>query len=347
VNSKGEAYDIKTGEIDPYDVIGIPFPNIDVKDPRAPDMLQTNHATLLVSRGNTSMTATLYFVGQKMERYIAGPQIVMSFTGTSRNIAQQPQAKAFGKKLGSMLIMKVTDPYELNGLATMTWGNSDNTPDKTIAYVPALRRARVLSASAKSDAMFGTDYALDDASGFLGKPRDFNCKYVRTQDTLIRFAGPDVIGMIKNPDGSYDLKKNFTNTQWGFQTPGWKGKMWATTNQIWVKRKVHVIECMARDPYYNYGKFELWADPQMSNYAHKIIYDRAGKRWKVMNMGFGAYRSDDGEFGVIDTGFGNWIYDEQRDHATGIDEFNTKEKKQFNAKLTVDNFTMLGLTKVG
>jgi hypothetical protein len=228
----------------------------------------------------------------------------------------------------------------------MTWGYADPIiPDKTIAYVPALRRARVLSSSAKSDAMFGTDYSIDDATGFLGNMADFNCKYLRTQDTLMRFNGPDIIGMIKNPDGTYELKKNRPNAQWGFQTPGWKGKMWATTNQIWVKRNVHVVECTAKDPYYNYGKFELWYDPLSFCYAHKVIYDRAGKRWKVMNMATGSWRSDDGVMGKNDAAFGDWIYDEQRDHATGIDEYNTKEKKVFRARLTADQFTMLGLTK--
>jgi hypothetical protein len=161
----------------------------------------------------------------------------------------------------------------------------------------------------------------------------------------MRFNSPDVIGVDAKPDGTYEVSKKRQNAIWGFQTPGWTGKAWAPTNQIWVKRKVHVIECMSKDPYYNYGKFELWYDPLSFLCAHKTIWDRAGKRWKVMNMGTGSYKSADGVVAKNDSAFADWIYDEQRDHATGIDEFNTKEKKQFHAKTKTSDFTLGGMVK--
>ena len=346
VSNVGELVDKKTGVIDPMDVIGIPFPELDMRDPHVCSMMNYNHYYYLSLRGNLEMTSTMYFVGQKMERYIAGPELTMSFIGTEKNIEQQSGLKYFGRKLNQLFIMKITDPYELNGLATMSWGYGDNTPDKSFAFIPALRRVRVMSAAARSDAMFGTDYALDDASGgFMGKPRDFNCKYLRTQDGLARYVSPDVIGMFRKNDGTYELKKPYPSTLWGFQTPGWQGKPWAPTNHVWVKRKMHVIECLSKDPYYNYGKFELWYDPKCFNWAHKVIWDRSGKRWKVMNSGNGAYMSSDGEIGKVDAAFGDWIYDEQRDHATSIDEFSTKEKKIFRVKNTTEMFTMGGLTQ--
>ena len=346
MTSKGEVVDKKTGEVDPMDIMGIPFPNIDpAKDPQAGLKMQVNQLWILHGRSNFMGTATLWFIGQKAERCIKGPQATMAFQGLSRNIAQQNQTKNMGKKVESCAIIKVTDPYELNGLAVMQWMFGDNTPDKVFAYVPALRRTRVMTAASKSDAMFGTDYSLDDANGWIGKPRDFNCKYIKTQDTLVRYISPDVIGMNKNPDGSYEVSKHFPAPVWGFQTPGWKGKPWATTGDFWVKRKANVIECSSKDPYYNYGKFELWVDPDTYRYAHKVIYDRAGKRWKVFDLAQGAILSKDGAFGHVDTGFGNWIYDEQRDHATGIEEYSPKEKKIWGSNHTTELFTQLGFTK--
>jgi hypothetical protein len=347
-NKNGYIQDKKTGEIDPMSLHGIPFPpsEIDVKDPSAPYQMIDDHSSILVARSNLASTATLYFVGKKLERSIAGPQATVNFICRAKDIAQQPiGAKKFGKGVKALLIMRVTEPYELNGFATMVQGFNETRPDKVFAYIPALRRARVLTAGSKSDAMFGTDYASDDASGFMGKTCDFTCKYIRTQDTLVRYMVPDVIGMVKNKDGSYDLKRPYQNTIWGFQVPGWQGKPWAPTNGIWVKRNVHVIQCMAKDPYYNYGKFELWYDPLTYNYAHKIIWDRAGKRWKMMIMGLGAYRSADGYMGQVDGGFGNIVYDEQRDHATCIDEKNDKERMTLNTPVKYDDFTMGGLVK--
>ena len=345
IGPNGEMVEKSTGTIDPMDVIGVPFPVIDVKDPKASHMMLNNHQYLLHQRGDVRMTATMYFVGQKMERYISGPNRAASYIGTSRNIAKQPTVATFGKKIQSLFVMKVTDPYELNGLATMSYFNLSNEPDKVFAYVPALRRVRTMNSSSRSDAMFGTDYAMDDAAGgFMGKPRDFNCKYLRSQESLGRYTNPYVIEMVKHPNGDYEMKKTYTNVKWGFQTPGWKGKAWATTNDFWVKRPVHVMECLAKDPYYNYGKFELWIDAKSNQFTFKVIWDRAGKRWKVMSGGISCYASSDGVIAKCDPAFGDWIYDEQRDHATSIDEFNTKEMKLFT---TIDpqDFSMTGFVK--
>ena len=347
LNAKGQIVNAKTGELDPYDIIGIPFPVIDAKnDSQAAQKMQWNHMYTMHGRGPMSMSAYEWFVGKTVERYINGPNQTMPYVATSKAIAQQAQAKSLGKKIEASFIMKVTDPYELNGLATMSYWMTGGEADKVFAYVPALRRVRTLTGSARSDAMFGTDYALDDISGgFAGKASDFNCKILRTQDGLMRFNGPDMIPLVKNADGTYQLKKPYPQYTWGWKTPGWKGKPFVTTNQIWVKRKMHVFECTAKDPYYNYGKFELWYDPLSHCYAHKIIWDRAGKQWKVMNSGSASYKSDDGLIGKTDAAFGDWIYDEQRDHATAIDEFNSYNKKIWNAKLSVDDFTLTGLTK--
>ena len=225
VNAKGEIVDNKTGQADPMDIIGIPFPNLDVKDPHFSEQTMYNHMFIMHSRGAADVSSTFYFVGQKMERYISGPTLSLPFTGSARLIARQPQTKTFGKRVEAFFIMKVTDPYELNGLATMTYSfRGNDEPDKVFAYVPALRRARILSASARSDAMFGTDYALDDASGFIGKPRDFDCKYLRTQDGLVRFNSPDIIDAVQRPDGSYELKKPYPFAQFGFPDTWMAGK---------------------------------------------------------------------------------------------------------------------------
>ena len=350
MTAKGELVDKKTGEVDPMDIIGVPFPNIDVKDPMCGLMMLHNHMIYLNTRSNTLGYTALMFMGKKLERYINGPSISLVTVGTKANNAQQEQCKMFGPKIQSLFSMKVTDPYELNGLATMTYQYADNTADKVFAYVPALRRTRVLTAAARSDAMFGTDLALDDASGgFMGKARDFTCKYIRTQDGLARFNGPDILKAEKKPQGHYEIaKESEKDTKWGFQTPGWTGKPWATLNDIWVVRKVHVIQCEAKDPYYGYGKFELWYDPDTYNFSFKITNDKAGKRWKVISSGAGAYCAPDGVICKNECAWGDWIYDEQRDHATGTESFGSKfGKTKYNlyGKINASDFTMTGFAK--
>ena len=246
--------------------------------------------------------------------------------------------------------MRVTDPYELNGLATMTYSHLGNSPDKVFAYVPALRRVRTMTAAARSDSMFGTDYALDDVgAGFWGKPINFTFKYLRTQDALVQYASADPIKFNQNPDGSLSIQKTpFATAKFGYQTPGWKGKPWAVTNSIWVKRKVHIFELHAKDPYYNYGKMEVWGDAKFFKPHFKITCDRAGKRWKVMmGSSCAGYAPKNYPWGFPLVAFGDVIYDEQRDHATSVNEHMPGMVKDWNVKYDPSEFTMTGFAKLG
>ena len=351
VTAKGELAEKATGKVDPEDYIGVPFPpkDLDPKDPLFSYKVFYNQMAILQSMGSHKMTAELLFLGEKYERKIYGPQKAVKFHALETNIKNQWMADTFGKGIDEIFVMRVTDPYELNGLATMTYSYIGATPDKVFAYVPALRRARVLTAAARSDSMFGTDYALDDAGcGWWGKPMNFNFKYIKTQETLSQFATPDRILFRPNPDGTIDMDKNFTSGKWGFQTPGWKGKPWAITNSTWVKRKAYVIEVTAKDPYYNYGKMELWMDAGTNRPIFKIINDRAGKRWKVMIMNNNSLASSDQNYpyGLPNCASGDAIYDEQRNHATGCYEYAPGFVKHFNQKWDTSEFTLGGLSKI-
>ena len=206
-----------------------------------------------------------------------------------------------------------------------------------------------MTAAARSDSMFGTDYALDDAAGgWMGKPRNFNFKYIRTQEALVQYSGPDRVKWLANPDGSLSMQKTpFATAKFGFETPGWKGKPWAVTNSIWIKRKVHVFETMAKDPYYNYGKMEIWGDAETNKCVYKTIWDRAGKRWKVMITNHGSQQGPNNyQWGRATTAFGDVIYDEQRNHATTIMEYKVGEQKDFNVPADPAEFTMGGFTRI-
>ena len=351
MTANAEILEKSTGAKDPLNIVGQPFPlsDLDPKDPHFGEKFFTDNLLINVSMGSHRLSATLYFLGDKYERKISGPQKGIRFVGTERSISNQKFGAQFGPAIQETFIMRVTDPYELNGLATMSYQYFDNTPDKVFAYVPALRRARVMTAAARSDSMFGTDYALDDAGcGWWGKPRNFSFKYIRTQDALVQYAGPDPSKWIPNPDGSISVEKEFASGKFGFMTPGWTGKPWALTNSIWVKRKVQVIEITAKDPYYNYGKVEFWGDAKTTRGAFKIINDRAGKRWKVMimNSSGGVATSPDYPWGFPLCAHGDVIYDEQRNHATGIHEYVPGEQKNWNVTWDPADFTLGGLAKI-
>ena len=342
-----------TGAKSPMNIVAAPFPvqDLDPRDPRMPIKYFYNLYMAPISYGSVRAMATLGFFGAKnYERYIAGPQKTLDFIGSDLSNANQKDAEQFGgKDVTQVFIMRVTDPYELNGLATMTYGYLGNTPDKVFAYIPALRRVRTMTAAARSDSMFGTDYSLDDAGcGWWGKPMNFTFKYLRTQEALAQFADPDPLKFYPGSDGSINVQKFYTGPKLGYLTPGWNGKPWAVTNSIWVKRKVYVFEVNAKDPYYNYGKMEIWGDTKTARGYFKIINDRAGKRWKVMIMNsHGGYAINNYPWGFGLCARGDVIYDEQRDHATSIEEYRPGQLKNWNAKTSPDEFTLTGLAKLG
>ncbi len=55
---------------------------------------------------------------------------------------------------------------------------------------------------------------------------------------------------------------------------------------VWAKRPVYVVELTAKDPYYNYGKQQIWVDAENSIVVVlKVIYDRADQYWKSIMDG--------------------------------------------------------------
>ena len=142
ITDKCEVVDKATGAKDPRDIVGPPFPlsELSVKDPRIGEKMFTNNTFVNLSMGSHKQTATLSFVGDKYERKISGPNKGIRFIATPNSIENQKFGdKFFGNDIQETFIMRVTDPYELNGLATMTYSYFGNTPDKVFAYVPALR----------------------------------------------------------------------------------------------------------------------------------------------------------------------------------------------------------------
>ena len=139
VTDNGELIDKATRVIDPMDFVGIPFPNSELnpKDPKMAVKWFYNSILTNTSGGSHRMSATLSFVGEKFERKISGPQKGIKFITTEVNMQNQKFAAEYGKGIQEIFVMQVTDPYELNGLATMSYQYMNNTPDKVFAYVPA------------------------------------------------------------------------------------------------------------------------------------------------------------------------------------------------------------------
>lgn len=343
VDKDGELIDQKTGKF-PYDLMGIPFPKIDEKDPNAGIKIAYNMRFTRQSHGHVCFDFKIEWISSSgLERRVGAKYY-------QAHITSNPQTKDFPnpEHLDRQNIFKITDPFDVAGTSVMLWNYQGPKPDQNFAYVPAIRRVRRTSPASRSDALLGSDLTVDDSALYEGKNSNMHWKVLGTQEALVPHVDKDPIIYVLNPDGSYSYLKGPTlaYAKFGYETPGWKGAPWAPTNIIWVKRKVTVVEATPKDPYYNYGTQIFWFDADYQLPYFKIIYDRAKKYWKTAISIHNGAKSEDKKVGWIDEPSSQFTYDERTNHATIIHLIRPDTKMFFWAKnVYLDDFSLVGFQK--
>src|SRR5262249_24024945 len=179
----------------------------------------------------------------------------------------------------SQFVAVTTSPADLHGTAALSHRFKDpNKRDLNWAYVPALRRARAVSPSNRSDGFLGSDVSQDDGNFFDGKPEDFTWKFIGQRDAL-RLTDPDALAgkTVRQPLSGGGWRTPFPNNDRsvGFQVKDWKGVAWAPVAAGLAKRKVLVVEGVPTDEYYLFGKVEFWIDA----YTYQGAWSRKSS-WK-------------------------------------------------------------------
>jgi hypothetical protein len=279
IDEDGNVVDPKTGKRPEY-IYGLPFPDIDPKDPKAAAKIMWNRSFAIFKDGQTWFPYEVLWVGRGgLERLIAGTSIDYYFDGRANKLSN-PDATEL-KELSS-----VTSPASVEGFLQLTWRYMDNRPDSVWSYVPAMRRTRQLSSVNRSDPFLGSDFTSDDTYCWYGKNQSMTWKLVGQQDVLVQSAQADPEPLLPGPPGdggtSWVTSKDMKGAVFGYETPGWKGAPWAMTNVIWVKRPAWVIEAFPKDPYYSYGRQVIYADRENSLLLYKVVYNRAGEYWKLV-----------------------------------------------------------------
>jgi hypothetical protein len=151
----------------------------------------------------------------------------------------------------------ILEPFDLKGVGGISFRYIDpSKQDDTWLYLPSLRRVRRLSTAQRSDALFGQDADVDSYYGYAGHIAWMDWKYLGAKEMLGVFHAEN-----------YPVK-------WA------EGSDWAF-DDVWEKRKVHVIEGTSKLSQYAYGKRILFIDQQVWAVPYSDIYDRAGQLWKV------------------------------------------------------------------
>jgi uncharacterized protein DUF1329 len=257
VDEHGTIVDQATGR-PPGPIFGPPFPDVDPADPAAGVKLVWNFFYQSYLLGDDHNLVTLSWVSRRgLDRRVATDVWQKYYDGQGpRGPASNPQGLLFQQ------LSTTTFPADLQGTVALAWRYRDARRDSTWAYVPALRRVRAVSPTNRSDGFLGSDISQDDGVYFDGKPEDFTWKYLGERDMLCLYDRGAIV------DGEHDIRP-LPGGGWRIVYPAkprfaWQagdGRLlpWAPLSErtVLVRRPVHVVEAVPRDPYYLYGRLVL------------------------------------------------------------------------------------------
>jgi len=151
----------------------------------------------------------------------------------------------------------ILEPFDVKGVGFVSNRYLDVAKaDDAWLYVPALRRIRRLSTAQRSDALFGQDTDIDSYGGYAGHIGWMDWKYLGEKEILATGHG-------EHFPVRWDAK-----VDWAF-------------DDVWEKRRVHVVEGVSKLPQYAFGKRVLYIDREAWGIPYSDIYDRSGELWKV------------------------------------------------------------------
>ena len=323
-------------------VVGLPFPKIADDDPRlAEKLMQNNHyMQYLVGNSRSSYQyISLKRSGFERESGLVAMQMPMvGYPGT----VGIPNPNRIEKYLLSVL----KTPYDASGAAGMTWRYLDpNTQDVNWGYLPAIRRVRRVSASNRSDSIWGSVLAADDAMGYDGKVTAFTWKLLRRQEAILPILDVNPVRIVKNKRGEWETTGSIKPVIYGYQKEGWQGAAWAPTNLCWIKRPVYVLETTAKDRYYNYGTQYLWVEAETYGCSYKVIHDKAGDYWKTLFISGAPCHSDDKSMRLL-TITSQQMIDERSDISGVIEDCSPRNIWVFFAETDVNDFSLTGFLKL-
>lgn len=341
VDSDGLIVDLKTGKL-PDHINGLPFPEIDLEDPDVAAKIMYNKHFYSYAAGNAQVPFQVSWVGLKtgFEREIIMDYWTYALDGYP---AAQEESNPENVEMHSLIIALA--PFDIKGTNILLWRYRDAKLDSTFAYVPAIRRVRRMSPANRSDAFLGTDFCVDDAWGYGGKINAFNWKLIEKKDQFLPVYPGKPLKLVKNDVGEWATVNEGQNITYGFQTDGYQGAPWWPQEIIYVKRPTYILECTAKDKYYNYGPQQLWVDAGCYTPTYKVISDRAGAYWKVEWQSIGGISSTDGSYRFA--GLANMMaFDDRSEHACVLVLYNPKNSSRYTAQHDRNDFSLGGFQKL-
>ncbi len=185
--------------------------------------------------------------------------------------------------------LTVNGPEVIRDLGWLTYRFRGGDEDVVWFYSPALRKARQLTGSNRSDAIARGVTAMDDLLVWSGKAEAVDATADRSAVGLTPFAST-AFGQL-SPAGEACFEVNLG-------TGGDEGTMAQISaalddassvigNAVFVPRRLWRVELTSGDPYSLYGRQVLYVDKGSMLPIYKFVYDRSGHLWKTVIGIFG------------------------------------------------------------
>jgi hypothetical protein len=370
IDENGTVVDKATGKR-PDVITGLPFPEIDAKDPKAGPKTIWNWFYALYWEGSFHTNSPVNWISRDgLLRRISTDVHFKYYDGNppqfQKNIGENPM------NILSRTIGVVNEPADVNGIVNLNWRfREGDKQDNAWTYVPALRRIRPINPANRSDGLLGSDISLDDGPYFDGKPEDFTFKVVGEGKILAHFDSQALekgspVRPLKPDERISDLVDG-SETGWRLESPevplsppqteGWARKdgeslvAWAPIQYALVPRPVWIVEATPKNPYYLYGKQVLYLDKDTFRGYWKNKYDWKGNalaNWAVPAMPITKTKDQQGnDFWMRTGGGGNAAfavnYKMDRATVTGMPVETTDYHIQIDDKIyEVDRVSRMG-----
>ncbi|MFT4571968.1 MAG: hypothetical protein ACI91F_002865 [Candidatus Binatia bacterium] len=286
-------------------VAGIPFPNVEEKDPDLAVKLIHNFAWRIsvddldvrnfsCQTGNISSTN-----GLTVERHYLNAHFHRLYYRGRLYVDPKPTLKNPDGINYREALHPIIEPFDLKGAGFSYNRYIDPArQDDSWLYFPQMKRVRRLSTSARSEGIFGQDIDLDSYGGFAGQPAWSDWSYLGTKTVL----APANIKTLPVP-----WQKSPANFM---------------VADIWEPREVYMIEARSLLPGYTFSKRVIYIDRETFFILYTESYDLKGQLWKAFVQ---AWKTSEADIpGVAASGQSHPIFvipafsmfDMQVDHAT-------------------------------
>jgi hypothetical protein len=252
-------------------VAGLPFPNLDPKDPQIAYKIMWNYSYNFLTTDDVDLrnfdadTGSIPQDGpMTVERHFLLDHFRRLFWTGRLYVDPKPDKPNPNGYRAQQGLYPILEPFDLKGVGALGNRYTDSSKqDDSWLYLPSLRRVRRLSTAQRSDALFGQDTDVDSYYGYSGHIAWMDWKYLGEKEVLGSFHGEH-----------FPVKWN-EKVDWAF-------------DDVWEKRKVYVIEGVSKLPQYAYSKRVIFVDKEGWIIPFTDIYDRSGELWKIWinNMTF-------------------------------------------------------------